>query len=312
MVNHSSPAGFLLLGFSEHPELERILFAVVFASYLLTLAGNTLIILLSALDPRLHSPMYFFLSNLSFLDLCFTTSCVPQMLVHLWGPHKTISFLGCAVQLFIFLLLGTTECVLLTVMAFDRYVAVCQPLHYATTMHPRLCRQLAAVAWVIGLVESMVQTPPTLRLPFCPHRRVDDFVCEVPSLIRLSCGDTTYNEIQMAVASVFILVVPLSLILVSYGAIARAVLRISSATAWRKALGTCSSHLAVVTLFYSSGIAVYLQPKSPYAQRRGKFFGLFYAVGIPSLNPLIYTLRNKEVKRALGRLLGQDGDARES
>uniref|UniRef100_A0A8D1AUC4 Olfactory receptor n=1 Tax=Sus scrofa TaxID=9823 RepID=A0A8D1AUC4_PIG len=142
MVNHSSPAGFLLLGFSEHPELERILFAVVFASYLLTLAGNTLIILLSALDPRLHSPMYFFLSNLSFLDLCFTTSCVPQMLVHLWGPHKTISFLGCAVQLFIFLLLGTTECVLLTVMAFDRYVAVCQPLHYATIMHPRLCRQL--------------------------------------------------------------------------------------------------------------------------------------------------------------------------
>uniref|UniRef100_A0A8D1D148 Olfactory receptor n=1 Tax=Sus scrofa TaxID=9823 RepID=A0A8D1D148_PIG len=312
MVNHSSPAGFLLLGFSEHPELERILFAVVFASYLLTLAGNTLIILLSALDPRLHSPMYFFLSNLSFLDLCFTTSCVPQMLVHLWGPHKTISFLGCAVQLFIFLLLGTTECVLLTVMAFDRYVAVCQPLHYATIMHPRLCRQLAAVAWVIGLVESMVQTPPTLRLPFCPHRQIDDFVCQVPSLIRLSCGDTTYNEIQMAVASVFILVVPLSLILVSYGAIARAVLRISSAAAWRKALGTCSSHLAVVTLLYSSVIAVYLQPKSPYAQRRGKFFGLFYAVGIPSLNPLIYTLRNKEVKRALGRLLGQDGDARES
>uniref|UniRef100_A0A8D2AFE5 Olfactory receptor n=1 Tax=Sus scrofa TaxID=9823 RepID=A0A8D2AFE5_PIG len=312
MVNHSSPAGFLLLGFSEHPELERILFVVVFASYLLTLAGNTLIILLSALDPRLHSPMYFFLSNLSFLDLCFTTSCVPQMLVHLWGPHKTISFLGCAVQLFIFLLLGTTECVLLTVMAFDRYVAVCQPLHYATIMHPRLCRQLAAVAWVMGLVQSIVQTPPTLRLPFCPHRQIDDFVCQVPSLIPLSCGDTTFNGIQLAVSSVVFLVVPLALILISYGAIARAVLRISSATAWRKALGTCSSHLAVVTLLYSSGIAVYLQPKSPYAQRRGKFFGLFYAVGTPSLNPLIYTLRNKEVKRALGRLLGQDRDARES
>uniref|UniRef100_A0ABB5UQ14 Olfactory receptor n=1 Tax=Sus scrofa TaxID=9823 RepID=A0ABB5UQ14_PIG len=312
MVNHSSPAGFLLLGFSEHPELERILFAVVFASYLLTLAGNTLIILLSALDPRLHSPMYFFLSNLSFLDLCFTTSCVPQMLVHLWGPHKTISFLGCAVQLFIFLLLGTTECVLLTVMAFDRYVAVCQPLHYATIVHPRLCRQLAAVAWVMGLVQSIVQTPPTLRLPFCPHRQIDDFVCQVPSLIRLSCGDTTFNGIQLAVSSVVFLVVPLALILISYGAIARAVLRISSAAAWRKALGTCSSHLAVVTLLYSSVIAVCLQPKSPYAQRRGKFFGLFYAVGTPSLNPLIYTLRNKEVKRALGRLLGQDRDARES
>ncbi|XP_051004245.1 olfactory receptor 2H2 [Acomys russatus] len=305
MVNQSSPVGFLLLGFSEHPHLEKILFVVVLCSYILTLLGNTLILLLSTLDPRLHSPMYFFLSNLSFLDLCFTTTCVPQMLLNLWGPTKTISFLGCSIQLFIFLFLGTTECILLTVMAFDRYVAVCQPLHYATIIHPRLCRQLATVAWVIGLVESVVQTPSTLRLPFCPHHQVDDFVCEVPALIRLSCGDTTYNEIQMAVASVFILVVPLSLILVSYGAIARAVLRISSAKGRRKALGTCSSHLIVVTLFYSSVIAVYLQPKNPYAQERGKFFGLFYAVGTPTLNPLIYTLRNKEVKRALRRLLGK-------
>lgn len=306
MVNQSTPVGFLLLGFSEHPHLEKILFVVVLCSYLLTFLGNTLILLLSTLDPRLHSPMYFFLSNLSFLDLCFTTTCVPQMLVNLWGPTKTISFLGCSVQLFIFLSLGTTECILLTVMAFDRYVAVCQPLHYATIIHPRLCRQLAAVAWIVGLVESVVQTPSTLCVPFCSHHQVDDFVCEVPALIRLSCGDTTYNEIQMAVASVFILVVPLSLILVSYGAIARAVLRISSAKGRRKAFGTCSSHLIVVTLFYSSVIAVYLQPKNPYAQERGKFFGLFYAVGTPALNPLIYTLRNKEVKRAFWRLLGKE------
>jgi olfactory receptor len=256
--------------------------------------------------------MYFFLSNLSFLDLCFTTSCVPQMLVNLWGPKKMISFLGCSVQLFIFLSLGTTECILLTVMAFDRYAAICQPLHYATIIHPRLCWQLAAVAWIIGLVESVVQTPPTLRLPFCPHHQVDDFVCEVPALIRLSCGDTTYNEVQMAVASVLILVVPLSLILVSYGAIARAVLRIDSAGGRRKAFGTCSSHLIVVTLFYSSVIAVYLQPKNPYAQKRGKFFSLFYAVGIPCLNPLIYTLRNKDVKRAFRRLLGKEVETRQS
>uniref|UniRef100_A0A8C9P1L3 Olfactory receptor n=1 Tax=Spermophilus dauricus TaxID=99837 RepID=A0A8C9P1L3_SPEDA len=312
MFNQSSPVGFLLLGFSEHPGLERILFVVVLTSYLLTLVGNTLIILLSVLDPRLHSPMYFFLSNLSFLDLCFTTSCVPQMLVNLWGPKKTISFLGCFIQLFIFLSLGTTECILLTVMAFDRYVAVCQPLHYATIIHPRLCLQLAAVAWIIGLVESVIQTPATLHLPFCPHHQVDDFVCEVPALIRLSCGDTTYNEIQMAVASVFILVVPLSLILVSYGAITQAVLRINSARGRRKAFGTCSSHLIVVTLFYSSVIAVYLQPKNPYAQKRGKFFGLFYAVGTPSLNPLIYTLRNKEVKRAFRRLQGKEVEPRQN
>ncbi|KAM4816640.1 olfactory receptor 2H1-like [Urocitellus parryii] len=311
MLNQSSPVGFLLLGFSEYPGLERILFVVVLTSYLLTLVGNTLIILLSVLDPRLHSPMYFFLSNLSFLDLCFTTSCVPQMLVNLWGP-KTISFLGCFIQLFIFMSLGTTECILLTVMAFDRYVAVCQPLHYATIIHPRLCWQLAAVAWVLGLAQSIVQTPPTLLLPFCPHRQIDDFLCEVPSLIRLSCGDTTYNEIQLVVSSFFILVVPLSLVLVSYGAIARAVLRINSAQAWKRALGTCSSHLMVVTIFYSSVIAVYLQPQNPYAQKRGKFFGLFYAVGTPSLNPLIYTLRNKEVKRAFRRLLGKDGESREN
>ncbi|XP_075388917.1 olfactory receptor 2H2-like [Tenrec ecaudatus] len=306
MVNQSSPAGFLLLGFSEHPGLEKILFGIVLTSYFLTLVGNTFIILLSVLDSRLHSPMYFFLSNLSFLDLCFTTSCVPQMLFNLWGP-KTISFLGCFVQLFIFMSLGTTECILLTVMAFDRYVAVCQPLRYATIIHPRLCRQLAAMAWVTGLVQSVIQTPSTVRLPFCPHRQVDDFLCEVPALIRLSCGDTTYNEIQMAVASFFILVVPLTLILVSYGAIARAVLRINSAKGRRKAFGTCSSHLMVVIIFYSSVIAVYLQPKNPYAQERAKFFGLFYAVGTPSLNPLIYTLRNKEVKRALMRLLRKDG-----
>ncbi|XP_041490854.1 olfactory receptor 2H1 [Microtus oregoni] len=310
MVNHSSPVGFTLLGFSEHPHLEKILFVVVLCSYLLTLLGNTLILLLSTLDPRLHSPMYFFLSNLSFLDLCFTTTCVPQMLVNLWGPTKTISFLGCSVQLVIFLSLGTTECILLTVMAFDRYVAVCQPLHYATIIHPRLCWQLAAVAWIMGLLQSIVQTPPTLRLPFCPHRQIDDFLCEVPSLIRLSCGDTTFNEIQLAVSSVILVVVPLSLILISYGAIARAVLRINSAEAWKKALGTCSSHLLVVALFYSSVIAVYLQPKNPYAQERGKFFGLFYAVGTPTLNPLIYTLRNKEVKRAFWRLLGKNGDSK--
>ncbi|XP_064152208.1 olfactory receptor 2H1-like [Loxodonta africana] len=249
MVNQSSPLGFLFLGFLEHPGLERILSVIVLISYLLTLVGNTLIILLSVMDPRLHSPMYFFLSNLFFLDLCITTSFVPQMLFNLWDPKKTMSFFGCSVQLFIFLFLGTTECIFLTVMTFDSYVAVCQPLHYATIIHHRLCGQLAAVAWVMGLAQSIVQTPPTLRLPFCPHWQIDDFVCEVPSLIQLSCGDTTYNEIQLAVSGVIFLVMPLILILISYGAIAWAVLRISSAIAWRKAFGTCFSHLTVVTIF---------------------------------------------------------------
>uniref|UniRef100_A0A5F8GEX1 Olfactory receptor n=1 Tax=Monodelphis domestica TaxID=13616 RepID=A0A5F8GEX1_MONDO len=288
MNNESSPGGFVLLGFSDHPQIEKVLFMIVLMSYFITLVGNTLIILLSILDSKLHTPMYFFISNLSFLDLCFTTSCVPQLLSNLWGPEKTIR---------------TTECILLAVMAFDRYVAICQPLRYAIIIHPRLSQQLAAVAWIIGLLESVIQTPPTLLLPFCSHRRVDDFVCEVPALIRLSCEDTTYNEVQMAVASVLILVVPLTLILVSYGAIVQAVLKINSAVGRKKAFGTCSSHLLVVSFFYSSVITVYLQPKNPYAQDQGKFFGLFYAVGTPALNPLIYTLRNKEVKGAFRRLL---------
>ncbi|XP_072497605.1 olfactory receptor 2H2-like [Notamacropus eugenii] len=305
MNNQSFPGGFILLGFSDHPRLEKTLFVVVLTFYFMTLIGNTLIILLSILDSKLHTPMYFFISNLSFLDLCFTTSCVPQLLSNLWGPEKTISFNACAIQLFVFLALGTTECILLAVMAFDRYVAICRPLHYAIIMHPRLSQRLASIAWVIGLLESVVQIPPTLRLPFCSHRRVDDFVCEVPALIRLSCEDTTYNEIQMSVASFLILVVPLTLILVSYGAIVHTVLKINSAEGRKKAFGTCSSHLLVVSFFYSSVITVYLQPKNPYAQDRGKFFGLFYAVGTPAFNPLIYTLRNKEVKGAFGRQLGK-------
>ncbi|XP_072497616.1 olfactory receptor 2H2-like [Notamacropus eugenii] len=305
MNNKSSPEGFILLAFSDHPRLEKTLFVVILTSYFMTLVGNTLIILLSILDSKLHTPMYFFISNLSFLDLCFTTSCVPQLLSNLWGPEKTITFTGCAIQLFVFLALGTTECILLAVMAFDRYVAVCRPLHYAIIMHPQLSQRLATAAWVIGLLESVVQIPSTLRLSFCSHRRIDDFLCEVPALIRLSCEDTTYNEIQLAVASVLLLVVPLTLILVSYGAIGHTVLKIKSAEGRKKAFGTCSSHLLVVSLFFSSVITVYLQPKNPYAQDRGKFFGLFYAVGTPTLNPLIYTLRNKEVKGAFRRLLGK-------
>ncbi|XP_064152204.1 olfactory receptor 2H2-like [Loxodonta africana] len=258
-------------------------------SYLLTMVCNTLIFLPSMLNPRLHSPMYFFFSKLPFLDICFTTSFVPQMLLNLWGPKKTISFLGCSVQLFIFMPLGTTECILQTVTAFDCYAAVRQPFHYATIIHPHLCGQPVAVTWVIGMVQSIVQAPATLHLTFCPQGQIDDFSCEVPSLIQLSCfcGDITYNEIQMVVASVFIFIVPLTFTLVSYSAITQAVVRVTLAKGRRKAFGTCCSHRMVIIIFYSSVIAVYLQPQNSYAQKRGKFFGLFYAVGTPILNPLI-------------------------
>ncbi|XP_048205233.1 olfactory receptor 2H2-like [Perognathus longimembris pacificus] len=299
---NGSHSDFILLGFSDKPYLEKVLFWVILIFYCLTISGNMIIILVSWKDPKLQIPMYFFLSNLSFLDLCFTSSCVPQMLVNFWGPGKTISYLGCAIQLYVFLWLGATECVLLVVMAIDRYVAVCHPLQYTTIMHTRVCVQLSILAWGTGLVQSLIQSSTTLQLPFCSHRMVNDIACEVPALIQLSNIDTTYNEVLMSIASIILLVVPLILILSSYCAIAKAVLKIKSAAGRKKALGTCTSHLLVVSLFYGTVTGVYLQPKNPYAHERGKFLTLFYTVVTPTLNPLIYTLRNKEVKGALMRL----------
>ncbi|XP_008825881.1 olfactory receptor 2H2-like [Nannospalax galili] len=299
---NDSYGDFILHGFSDHPYLEKVLFWVVLIFYCLTLAGNMVIVLVSLKDPKLHTPMYFFLSNLSLLDLCFTSSCVPKMLVNFQSPRKTISFPSCATQLYIFLWLGATECILLVVMAVDRYVAVCCPLRYTAVMHPKVCLQLAAFAWGTGLVQSLIQSSTTLQLPFCSHQVVDDIVCEVPALIQLSAADTTYNEVQMTLSSVALLVVPLVIILSSYAAIVKAILRMKSAAGQKKAFSTCTSHLLVVSLFYGTVTGVYLQPRTRYAHERGKFLTLFYTVVTPTLNPIIYTLRNKEVKGALGRL----------
>lgn len=302
-TNFSTPAGFILLGFSDQPRLEMVLLLVVSVTYTLTLTGNTVIILASYLSPKLHTPMYFFLSNLSFLDLCFTTSIVPQMLWNLRGPAKTISYAGCVLQLYVALGLGSTECVLLAVMAYDRFSAICRPLHYDVIMHPKLLQQLAALAWISGFVEATVQTILVFQLSLCSHHRVDDFMCEVPALIKSACVNTSFLENELAVASVLYVVVPLGLILVSYGGIVRSVLRIKSAQGRRKACGTCGSHLLVVVLFFGSIISVYIQPKSKYTQNHSKFLTLFYTVVTPALSTLIYTLRNKEVKWALRGLL---------
>ncbi|XP_075420499.1 olfactory receptor 2C1 [Tenrec ecaudatus] len=304
-TSNSSTDAFILLGVSDHPRLEIIFFVLILLSYLMTLVGNATIILLSHLDARLHTPMYFFLSNLSSLDLAFTTSSVPQMLINLWGPDKTISYGGCVTQLYVFLWLGATECILLVVMAFDRYVAVCRPLHYTTIMNPRLCWLLAAIAWLGGLGNSVIQSTFTLQLPLCGHRKVDNFLCEVPAMIKLACGDTSLNEAVLNGVCTFFTVVPLSIILISYCYIAQAVLKISSAEGRRKAFNTCFSHLVVVCLFYGSAIYGYLLPAKTSNQDQGKFISLFYSVVTPMVNPLIYTLRNKEVKGALRRLLGK-------
>nr|XP_008260925.1 olfactory receptor 2G3-like [Oryctolagus cuniculus] len=306
LTNVSVKRDFTLVGFSDQPQLEKILFVIVLIAYFLTLAGNTVIILISSVDPKLKTPMYFFLTQLSLVDMCFTTSVVPQLLWNLKGRAKTITSLGCAIQLYVSLATGSTECVLLAVMAFDRYAAVCKPLHYTTVMNPQLCQALAGVAWLSGTGNALIQGTVTLRLPRCGHRLLHHFFCEVPSMIKLACVDIHANEVQLFFASLVLLLLPLALILTSYGHIARAVVRIKSVQAWHKALGTCGSHLMVVTLFYGSITAVYIQPNSSYSQTHGKFISLFYTVVTPMLNPLIYTLRNKDVKGALVRLFHRD------
>ncbi|XP_069448802.1 olfactory receptor 2C3-like [Ovis canadensis] len=277
---------FILLGFSERPSLEPILIIVV-----------------SCVDVHLHTPMYFFLVNLSFLDISFTTSIVPQLLINLWGPQKAISYGGCVIQFYISHWLGATECVLLAVMAYDRYAAICRPLHYTAIMHPKLCCSLAFASWLGGLTTSMVGSTLTMLLPLCGNNLIDHFFCEMPLIMQLACVDTGFNEVEMYVASFIFVVLPLGLILVSYSHIAWAALKIRSAEGWRKALNTCSSHVAVVALFYGSILFMYLQPARRNSHEEGKLVALFYTVVTPMLNPLIYTLRNKTVKKALRHIV---------
>ncbi|EPY75405.1 putative olfactory receptor 2B8 [Camelus ferus] len=311
-ANDSTFSGFILLGFSNQPHLETALFVIILIIYCLSFVGNGTIILLSIVDAHLHTPMYFFLSNLSFMDLCLTTCTVPQTLANFKGKDKTITYGGCVTQLFIALGLGGVECVLLSVMAYDRYAAVCRPLHYMVNMHPQLCLQLVVTAWLPGFGNSIVQTALTMTLPFCGKNQVDHFFCEVPVMLKLACTNTSINEAELFAVSVFFLVVPLSLILVSYGHITRAVLKIKSAQGRWKAFGTCGSHLMVVIIFFGTLISMYLQPPSSYSQDVNKSIALFYTLVTPLLNPLIYTLRNKEVKGALRRLVRRNRDLRQS
>ncbi|XP_027777596.3 putative olfactory receptor 2W6 [Marmota flaviventris] len=301
--NGSFRTDFILLGFSDQPQLESIISVVVFIFYIVTLVGNTTIILVSYLDTQLHTPMYFFLSNLSFLDLCYTTSIIPQMLANLWGPKKSITYGGCVLRFFFALDLGATECLLLAVMAYDRYAAVCQPLHYTVIMHPELCQKLVLTSWFGGLGSALILCSLTMKLPRCGHREVDNFFCEMPALIKMACVYSKVIEIVVFTLGVIFLLVPLSLILISYGVIIRAVMTIKLAAGWKKILNTCGSHLTVVTLFYGTLIYMYMKPQNSTSREQGKFFTLFYTVITPSLNPLIYTLRNKDVKSAVKRIL---------
>nr|XP_051686002.1 olfactory receptor 2W3-like isoform X1 [Oryctolagus cuniculus] len=269
-TNDSSLGDFILVGFSHHPLLERVLFAVILIAYVLTLVGNSAIILVSRLDPHLRTPMYFFLTHLSFLDLSFTSSSIPQLLYNLSGQDKTISYAGCSMQLFLFLALGGVECLLLAVMAYDRFVAICRPLHYLAMMSPRLCLGLVSMAWGCGVANSLAMSPVTLSLPRCGHRHVDHYLCEMPALIRMACVDTAAVEGSVFVLAVGIVLCPLAFILVSCGYILRAVLRMHSSSGRHKVFNTCGSHLTVVSLFYGNIVYMYMQPGRGSSQEQGK------------------------------------------
>ncbi|XP_001374583.2 olfactory receptor 2B11-like [Monodelphis domestica] len=300
--NESLPDMFVLLGFSDHSWIELPLFFILLISYLLAMLGNFSIILICRLDHHLHSPMYFFLTNLSFLDICFTTSIVPQILFNL-GSSKTITYIGCAIQLYFFHFLGSTECLLLAVMSLDRYVAICKPLRYTLIMNQNICFLLVSIVWLSGLIYSLSEVTLTLQLPLCGHNELDHVVCEMPVLIKAACGDKSSNEFGLSLVCVFFLAIPLVLVIASYVCIGKAVMNIQSSEGRKKAFGTCSSHLIVVLLFYGPAISMYLQPPSSISRDQPKFMALFYGVITPTLNPFIYTLRNKDVKGAIGNVL---------
>nr|XP_033799950.1 olfactory receptor 2D3-like [Geotrypetes seraphini] len=300
--NQTLVTEFLLLGLTSDAKTQVLLFLLFLVIYLITLSGNCLIIAVVYVDSQLQTPMYFFLSNLSFLDMCYTTIIVPKMLVNFLSQKKTISFVGCAGQILASLFLGETECILLAVMAWDRYTAICNPLHYSVIMNKKACHHMAAGAWVCGLMISMVDVVFTFHLPFCGPNIINHFFCEVPALLRLACTDTYVNEVVIFVVCVITLVVPFSLIIFTYVYIIATVVRIPSTTRQSRTFSTCASHLMVVMLFYGTAIFMYMRPRESYSPEKDKMVSVFYTVITPMLNPIIYSLRNNEVKRALKKV----------
>ncbi|XP_024425352.2 olfactory receptor 2D3 [Desmodus rotundus] len=300
--NQTFVAEFIFLGLSRDLQTQILLFILFLIIYLLTVLGNLLIIILTFMDSRLHTPMYLFLRNLSFADLCFSTSIVPQVLVHFLVNRKTISFGGCVAQIFVFLLVGCTECALLAVMFYDRYVAVCKPLHYSTVMTQQVCLQLALASWASGTIVSLVDTTFTFQLPYRGQNIINHYFCEPPALLKVALADTYSTEMGIFAMGVVMLLAPVSLILVSYWHIISTVIQMQSGEGRLKAFSTCGSHLIVVILFYGSGIFSYMRPNSKTTKERDKMISVFYTVVTPMLNPIIYSLRNKDVKGALRKV----------
>ncbi|XP_062034613.1 olfactory receptor 1078-like [Lepus europaeus] len=300
--NGTQLSEFLLLGFSEDPALQSLILGLFLSTYLVTVAGNLLIVLAILSDPHLHTPMYFFLSNLSLVDVCFTSTTIPKMLVNIQTQSQAISYAGCITQIYFFLLFVELDNFLLTMMAYDRFVAICHPLHYTVTMSPRLCVQLVLVSWVISVLHALLQSLMVLRLSFCANLEIPHFFCELNQVAQLACSDTFLNDMVMYITLILLAAGPLAGIFYSYSKIVSSIRAISSAQGKYRAFSTCASHLSVVSLFYCTGLGVYLSSAVTHDSRSTATASVMYTVVTPMLNPFIYSLRNTDVKRALKRL----------
>ncbi|XP_003464384.1 olfactory receptor 5G3-like [Cavia porcellus] len=299
--NWTAVVEFVLLGLAGHLHQKITIFFLLLSVYLITLGSNLGMITLIWLDPRLHSPMYFFLSHLSFVDVCSSSSVTPKTLCQIFAEKKSISFVGCAAQLWFLGLFVAMECFLLAAMAYDRYTAVCKPLLYTLIMSPRVCVQLVMGSYAIGFTSTMTHTVLTFSLPFCGPNTINHFFCDISPLLSLACVDTRINNLVLFVLSGAIVVLSGGIIVVSYVCIIVAVLKIQTAHGRWKVFSTCSSHLATVSIMYGTLFFTYVLPSSGSSLSINKVISVFYTMVIPGLNPLIYSLRNKEVKEAFKR-----------
>ncbi|KAM8921178.1 olfactory receptor 5V1-like [Pelodytes ibericus] len=289
---------FILLGLTDTPYLQAICFLVFLVMYVITLSANLLLITVVKINTRLQTPMYFFLSNLSVIDICFSTTIVPKILINTVSQDRSVSLIECAAQIYFHLAFGATECLILAVMAYDRYAAICKPLHYNTIMNKTLCISMATGCWILCFMNSAVHVVLTFQLPFCRSHQVNHFFCEMPPFFRLSCRDTWLNEVVMYIGAGIIAMCSFCLTLVSYIQIISTILKIRSTQGQHKAFSTCASHLTVVFLYYGTIMFMYLRPRSTYLET-DKTVSILYTAVTPMLNPIIYSMRNKDVKGTL-------------
>ncbi|XP_043827825.1 olfactory receptor 10AG1-like isoform X2 [Dromiciops gliroides] len=301
--NISVVVEFILLGFADLPNYQGFLFSIFLFIYMGILVGNGLIIIITKIDPTLQIPMYFFLSHFSFLEICYTSVTLPRMLRNLLTQKRNISFLACSVQLCFFLILGGTECFLLAVMAYDRYMAICNPLNYPLIMNPKACIMLVVGSWISAIPVQIAETYQIFSLSFCDSNKLNHVFCDVPPLLKLACGDISVNEFYSYAGAILFAMIPFLLILLSYIKIITTIQKLPSAMGRQKAFSTCSSHLMVVVLFFGSGIISYLLPNSKKSPSIDKILSLIYSTVTPIFNPLIYCLRNKDILMALKKFL---------